>query len=131
MSYLITAAVFFLDQFFKIFFLKYYPNNVVFNKGISFGLFPSDLWLVVNLFILVAAVLLIKRNNWQKALIIGGGASNLIDRFFRGKVVDYINLNLFLRRWDFHLPVFNLGDLFICIGVLCFFLRLSPSKKLL
>ena len=46
------------------------------------------------------------------ALIIGGGAANLIDRLLNGFVTDYFHV-LFI---DF--PVFNLADCFIVIG--CF-----------
>ncbi len=39
---------------------------------------------------------------------LGGAASNLLDRFWRGAVVDFIDL----RFW----PVFNLADVAICVG---------------
>jgi len=41
---------------------------------------------------------------------LGGAASNLLDRFWRGAVVDFIDL----RFW----PVFNLADIAICVGAL-------------
>jgi signal peptidase II len=41
---------------------------------------------------------------------LGGAASNLLDRFRRGAVVDFIDL----RFW----PVFNLADVAICVGAL-------------
>jgi signal peptidase II len=41
---------------------------------------------------------------------LGGAASNLLDRFWRGAVVDFIDL----RFW----PVFNLADVAICVGAL-------------
>lgn len=46
------------------------------------------------------------------ACILGGTGGNLIDRFLRGGVVDYLDLQLF----DF--AVFNLADVFINIGVI-------------
>ena len=39
---------------------------------------------------------------------LGGAASNLLDRFRRGAVVDFIDLGF----W----PVFNLADVAICVG---------------
>ncbi len=39
---------------------------------------------------------------------LGGAASNLLDRFWRGAVVDFIDLGF----W----PVFNLADVAICVG---------------
>lgn len=44
------------------------------------------------------------------ALVIGGAAGNLVDRIFRGKVIDFIDLGW----W----PVFNLADIAIVTGVI-------------
>ncbi len=46
-------------------------------------------------------------------LILGGAISNLIDRMWWGGVVDYLRIDPF--GWG--LPVFNLGDVGICVGV--------------
>ena len=46
-------------------------------------------------------------------MIISGGTSNLIDRLFRGHVVDYIDINQI-----FNYPVFNIADMCIVIGVI-------------
>lgn len=45
-------------------------------------------------------------------MIISGGVSNLIDRIFRGCVVDYIDINQIIKY-----PVFNIADIFIVIGM--------------
>ena len=52
--------------------------------------------------------------NVSITLIIGGGAGNMIDRLFRGEVVDYIQ-TLFV---DF--PIYNLADIFIVVGCFMF-----------
>ena len=49
-----------------------------------------------------------KRNIWQ--LILAGGVSNLIDRIFRGFVIDYVSLKFF--------GVCNLADFLIVAGVI-------------
>lgn len=46
-------------------------------------------------------------------MIISGGTSNLIDRIFRGHVVDYIDINQILKY-----PVFNIADISIVLGVI-------------
>lgn len=46
-------------------------------------------------------------------MIISGGISNLIDRIFRGYVVDYIDINQI-----FNYPVFNIADICVVIGVI-------------
>ena len=45
------------------------------------------------------------------SLVLAGGFSNLIDRLFRGYVVDFIN---FFPNIKF--PIFNLADSFIVVG---------------
>ena len=53
------------------------------------------------------------------ALILGGGIGNLIDRLFRGHVIDYIDINKFITY-----PLFNLADICIVLGVILIFLSL-------
>lgn len=42
------------------------------------------------------------------AFICGGGLGNLIDRIWQGYVVDLFDFRVF--------PVFNIADIFICVG---------------
>lgn len=46
-------------------------------------------------------------------MLISGGVSNLIDRIFRGHVVDYIDINDI-----FTYPVFNIADISVVIGAI-------------
>ena len=52
------------------------------------------------------------------ALMLGGAIGNLIDRSFRGYVVDY--LDFYYQTWSW--PAFNLADIAIVGGVLLLFL---------
>lgn len=45
-------------------------------------------------------------------MIISGGTSNLIDRIFRGYVIDYIDINQIFKY-----PIFNIADISIVLGV--------------
>jgi signal peptidase II len=47
------------------------------------------------------------------ALIAGGAAGNLIDRAFRGQVVDFVRAHYY----DLNYPIFNVADSAISIGV--------------
>ena len=45
-------------------------------------------------------------------LIISGSIGNLIDRIFRGYVIDFIDVNIF------NFPNFNIADICVVIGVI-------------
>lgn len=90
------------------------------NTGAAFGSF-SAYTVLLSIFtgiVLLAgfAVLLsgkLQSHPWTQAaaiLILAGGTSNLIDRVFRGFVVDYIE-PLFVR-----FAVFNFADMLVCVG---------------
>ena len=44
------------------------------------------------------------------AMIIGGGIGNMIDRVWRGSVVDFIEVDFM------EFAVFNVADIFVCVG---------------
>jgi signal peptidase II len=87
------------------------------NSGIAFGLaghVPSLLLILVAAAIVVVLLLLGTQMKWRGSsiaigLILGGALGNLLDRIFRGSVVDFIDLP--------HWPTFNLADVAITVGV--------------
>lgn len=92
------------------------------NSGAAFGVGSSNSTLIIIFDIIlviiaiVALIWLLKNNKnnikiYGVSFILSGGISNLIDRLFRGYVVDFIDVNIF----DF--PCFNIADIFIVIGV--------------
>lgn len=52
------------------------------------------------------------------ALLISGVLGNLIDRVFRGYVVDFLSVDLKFMQW----PAFNVADAAICIAAGCLFI---------
>jgi len=89
------------------------------NSGIAFGLFASATPVVTALTaVAVGWMLLFFARSGARhpilplalGLLIGGSASNLVDRIRLGHVTDFIDL----RFW----PAFNLADSFIVLGVL-------------
>ena len=88
------------------------------NSGIAFGLFASATSIVIALTgVAVAWMLLFFARSGARhpilpvglGLVIGGSASNLVDRIRLGHVTDFLDL----RFW----PAFNLADTFIVVGV--------------
>ena len=93
--------------------------NYVENTGAAFGSFSGNttlLSVITAVIILagIAAILLKKIKNKYllvtATIIIAGGLGNLIDRIFRGYVVEFIKV-LFI---DF--PVFNFADILVTCG---------------
>jgi signal peptidase II len=59
------------------------------------------------------------------SLLAGGVAGNLVDRLWRGFVVDFIELRYAGKRiW----PTFNLADVAITAGVLLLLLKLNAGR---
>jgi signal peptidase II len=91
----------------------------VHNSGIAFGLF-SDATAIVTMLTAIAVgwmLLFFARSGARHpilpialGLLIGGSASNLIDRVRLGYVTDFLDVEF----W----PAFNLADTFIVLGVL-------------
>lgn len=107
------------------------------NTGVAFGMFKNLRWIfvIVTLAVIVAFVILLFKNagnsrlfSIASVLIIGGGIGNLIDRIFRGFVVDYLQLSFFP-------PVCNFADYCITAGTvvlviyLLFYSELSSDIK--
>ena len=96
--------------------LTYYENT-----GGAFGVGQGDTIGFALISIIVIAIIIrfmfLQKDRIDKKtmialeLIIAGGVSNLIDRLFRGFVVDYIDINQLMS-----FPIFNLADLCISIG---------------
>ena len=88
------------------------------NEGAAFSMWEGQ-WLVLIAFPAVVTgvglvLMFIKRRTWSRllltsiAFICAGGLGNLIDRISIGHVVDMFDFRVF--------PVFNVADVFICVG---------------
>jgi len=55
-------------------------------------------------------------------LIVSGGISNLLDRIFRGFVVDFIDINPI-----FAFPIFNIADIVLVIGWILLIVNVAIS----
>lgn len=98
------------------------------NTGAAFGFFSARIILIGLDILIIYAILKIILNKKYKleeniklglSLILAGGIGNLIDRIFRGYVIDYIDIsNLF------NFAVFNIADICIVIGVLLVFIMI-------
>lgn len=133
--FVINIILITIDQIFKYYILinkENLPNNIINgvlnftyceNRGIAFGIGQGGakiFALMTLLMIIVALIYIAFKFNKLKdltvfgiALVISGGIGNLIDRLFRGYVIDYID---FSEIVDF--PIFNFADICIVVGVI-------------
>lgn len=126
-----------IDQLTKYFAVKFFVENIttieiteffnlvlVYNKGISFGLFNN-----INygnyIFTFLSFSIIVWLLKWIKnsvivsesvalGLIVGGAVGNVLDRLFRPGVVDFIQLHYNSYYW----PNFNVADSAIFLGVM-------------
>jgi signal peptidase II len=134
----IAAVVVVLDQATKWWLLQTMQQNngrfiemtdffdivLVWNRGVSFGMFNNDAGLNGMLFSLLAAVIVVALLVWLRraasavigvaiGLVIGGAIGNVADRLRLGAVVDFLDFHLGSWHW----PAFNVADAAICVGV--------------
>ncbi|MHB0866767.1 MAG: signal peptidase II [Thermoleophilia bacterium] len=100
------------------------------NRGMAFGMLGDHGDVIVFVSAMVVLILIVAsmaakddlRVYWPLALLVAGSSGNLIDRFSRGSVTDFIHFS--------HWPAFNLADIFIVTGVLLLIrLLLAPSEQ--
>lgn len=134
------AIVFVADQLIKWLFLQgfrwqssFIDLVLVYNKGVAFSMLAflegNLKYLQIGLIMLLILYLisqkeLLKSHTIAFGLILGGGCSNIFDRFIHPGVVDYI----FWHKW-FEFAVFNFADVMINLGVAIILLQTLIQKK--
>lgn len=94
------------------------------NRGMSFGLFNNGAALNTIVFTLVAGLIVGALLIWLRkthlpllrvaiGLVVGGAVGNVVDRLWRGAVVDFLDFHVGPWHW----PAFNLANSAICVGV--------------
>lgn len=103
---------------------SFFDLVLVWNRGVSYGLFPADspgqVWFLVAVksAITLALIIWLVRNQdrlvaMALGLLIGGAIGNTIDRVLHGAVVDFVSLH----AGGFYWYVFNLADVWVVAGV--------------
>ena len=131
------CALFLFDRLTKIYILNVLNDNkgpinltdffdlvLIWNKGISYGLFPQDSYagqLIISglSFLICLWVLKIINNSGNKfgmissVLIISGAISNIMDRVIYSAVADFFYFHIKNFSWY----VFNVADIYIVMGL--------------
>lgn len=91
------------------------------NRGVAFGMFSGKMWLILSVTTIISLGLVWYYGRLPKTaeyfwvrksliLIFSGAIGNIIDRTFRGYVVDFLEFTFF--QW----PVFNMADCYVVVG---------------
>ena len=137
-SFSIVALIYFLDRVSKIYVIQLDKNNLgsdifnstylnielIWNKGIAFGLLSFNesylyniISLIIAIIIIVLIIMSLKNQGFKRyslLMIVGGALGNLHDRIFFNAVPDFIDFHI----GNFHWFIFNVSDIFITLGVI-------------
>jgi signal peptidase II len=117
--------------------LPFFNLVMVWNPGISYGLFPASGMLGTAILELatLAVIAFLAWWLWKSTnlvvvlgcgLIVGGGLGNLLDRLLYGRVADFFHFHGFGYDWY----VFNIADLAVTLGAVAFIYDvLKPSER--
>ncbi len=110
---------------------NFYYFVYVENRGAAFGMLQNKQWFFVIVTLVIFVVFGYILYNYKIegklffaafVLVMGGGIGNLIDRIFRGYVVDFL-------QFSFFSPVCNLADYFITVGAVLLVISVLFCKK--
>jgi signal peptidase II len=116
--------------------LPFFNLVMVWNPGISYGLFPASSMVGTAILVLVSLAAIAGLGYWLwgmaslslaigVGLVIGGALGNLIDRLVYGRVADFFHLYGF--GYDFY--VFNVADVAITFGAVAIIYEvLKPAE---
>lgn len=131
-----------IDQIIKYLVHNYIINDIVIinnffsitnlsNYGAAFGILSNNIYFLIFISLILIYFIIneIKKNNNKGyiislLMILSGALGNLIDRIFRGYVVDYLSFELF----SISFPVFNFADMLITFGTIYLIYMIIKEK---
>lgn len=137
-----SIILIFIDQIIKYLVHNYIISDIVIinnffsitnlsNYGAAFGILSNNIYFLIfiSLILIYFIISEIRKNNNKGyiislLMILGGALGNLIDRIFRGYVVDYLSFELF----SISLPVFNFADMLITFGTIYLIYMIIKEK---
>lgn len=136
--FLVIFSTIIFDQLAKALAVKFLPTAC--NIGFAFGIYQGILNGLIAFLVLLIVIYFFLTSSYSSSLstsardkrsrevssfalllVIGGGASNIIDRLLRGCVVDFVDIKI----W----PAFNLADAAITVGAGVLIISLLKTFK--
>ena len=142
-SIIISILIAILDQIIKfiidkkVLFIEILPTlfniHKVYNYGVAFSFLENKRYLILLFSLILIYFLFNLRKDLPKTkkydilfgVILGGIIGNLIDRVFRGYVIDYLETFIF----GISFPIFNLADICVTLGIIIMVLIMSLGDK--
>lgn len=137
-----SIILIFIDQIIKYLVHNYIISDIVIinnffsitnlsNYGAAFGILSNNIYFLIfiSLILIYFIISEIKKNNNKGyiislLMILSGALGNLIDRIFRGYVVDYLSFEVF----SISFPVFNFADMLITFGTIYLIYMIIKEK---
>lgn len=98
------------------------------NYGAAFSILTGNTLLLILVSIITLYYLykyLKQTNKLYKDLLFSGIIGNLIDRLFLGYVRDFLDFKII----NYNYPIFNISDIFICIGIILMIIEEVKEDK--
>lgn len=123
--YIIGVLIIIIDQLSKVLIIdkniSIIPNFLEFNytqnTGGAFGIGKINFILISSILIIIGIIVFLIKENKNITnyipffMLLSGSIGNLIDRVFRGYVIDFIDINIL------NFPNFNMADISIVFGI--------------
>lgn len=133
--FIIGIIIILVDQITKFFMIDKYitiiPNFLNFtytkNQGAAFGIGSNTIIMIASIILILGLIFILVKYSKKITckipfvIVISGAASNLIDRVFRGYVIDFIDVNLF------NFPNFNVADICVTLGIFIIIINLLKN----
>lgn len=144
---IIIIAIILLDRISKILVVKnmnvgdsfavisdFFYMTYIENRGAAMGILQNGrvFLIIITLLISTALVYYLYKTEgrvarFSLAMILGGAVGNLLDRIFRGSVIDFLDF----RFGSYNFYIFNVADSFVVVGtiLLAYYLLFVYKEK--
>jgi len=118
LPFLLGLLLIIIDQIIKWWVINN-PSFLYINPGFIFGLgsnYDLFFWILMTIILILAFFVSKKEKKyyWVFCIMLSGAISNLIDRFFRGGVIDYFKIDFGYQL------IFNFADVLLVTGLIIY-----------